>query len=186
MSSGRGRQPALGLARGKAAVSPYDARWPSEFSKESENLGSLLAPLAPRIEHVGSTAVPGLAAKPVIDIAVGFEVPGDVERARALLVAAGYDYRGDFGDRGGVIVAKGPDSARTHLLHLVAVGDDQWRRYLLFRDALRGNPLLRDRYAALKLRLAPAYWNDRNGYVEAKRPLIDQIVGGARATEDGR
>lgn len=173
---------AIGLRRGTVAVRAYDQRWPIEFAKEAAHLAELLGPSI-RIEHVGSTAVPNLAAKPLIDIAVGFEERQALDEARHRLREAGYDDRGDFGARGGVIVAKGPEDDRTHLLHLVEVGDPQWQRYLDFRDALRGDDALRDEYAALKLKLARTYWLDRDAYLSGKQPLIERVA--AHPTSEG-
>lgn len=166
---------AIGLRRGTVAVRPYDPRWPIEFASEAALLAELLGP-AIQIEHVGSTAVPNLAAKPLIDIAVGFEDREALDEARHRLREAGYDDRGDFGARGGVIVGKGPEDGRTHLLHLVEVGDPQWQRYLDFRDALRKDDALRDEYASLKQKLAKTYWLDRDTYLSGKQPFIERVA----------
>ena len=177
----RSRSPAaIGLRRGAVAVRDYDPRWPAEYEREAALLMAVLDGVVAELEHVGSTSVPGLAAKPVIDIAVAFTDRAKLEEGRRRLVAAGYDDRGDFGDRGGVIVAKGPMSNRTHVLHLVEATDDQWWRYLVFRDALRADEALRERYATLKKRLADEYWRDRQTYLDGKQPFIDQVVAERR------
>ena len=170
-----GDDPALGLTRGGVVLRDYDARWPAEFAREAARLQALLGD-GPVIEHVGSTAVPGLCAKPLIDIAVGLVDREALDAARLLLGRAGYDDRGDFGDRGGIILAKGPEDDRTHLLHLVERRDPRWDRYIAFRDALRADPGLRDRYAELKRQLAAGYWADRTAYLEGKRPFIEAMA----------
>jgi GrpB-like predicted nucleotidyltransferase (UPF0157 family) len=171
-----GHEPrSIGLRRGAVILRDYDPRWVDEFAQEAARLQALLGGHV-LIEHVGSTAVPGLPAKPLIDIALAFASRDALEDARDRLMGAGYDYRGDFGDRGGVILAKGPDGNRTHLLHLVERTDNQWDRYLAFRDALRADAALRDEYAATKQRLSAGYWDDREAYVEGKRPFIERVA----------
>jgi GrpB-like predicted nucleotidyltransferase (UPF0157 family) len=157
-------------------VRDYDPRWRDEYSREATALRDLLGQDAVQIEHVGSTAVPGLAAKPLIDIAVIFSDRTHLETARERLAATGYDDRGDVANDGGVIVAKGPPSGRTHTLHLVEVSDPQWRRWLTFRDRLRGDDDRRNEYAALKKELAARYPLDRPSYVAGKRDFIRETV----------
>ena len=147
----------LGLSRGAVIVKPYDVRWQNAYAKVEQRLETILEPLSPRIEHIGSTAVPGLAAKPVLDVAIGLSSRSNLDAAVRRLVENGYEWREDAGDAGGVIVVDGPESARTHYLHLVPTDDPQWQRYLSFRDALRRDRVLRDRYAALKVELAERF-----------------------------
>ncbi len=177
--------PAIGLSRARAVMRDYDPRWPDEFDREAGYLRHALDGLPFVIEHVGSTAVPGLPAKPLIDIAVGLVGREALEEARRRLVTGGYDDRGDFGEHGGVIVAKGPESDRTHLLHLVELGSRQWRRYLAFRDRLRVDPALRVQYAALKSGLAKDFWNDRSAYLEGKRAFVEEATDSAELDADG-
>lgn len=169
----------LGVQSGTTEVRTYDPRWREEFEREAENLRQLLLPVALQIEHIGSTAVPGLAAKPLVDIALAFSDRSALEHARRLLQAKGYEDRGDWGADGGVIVAKGPRSGRTHMLHLVEITDGQWFRYLAFRDALRADDAQRDAYAALKIDLAARYPEDRTSYVRGKRDFIEATIARA-------
>lgn len=150
----------------------YDPRWATEFEHEAGVLSRLLGPLVTAIEHVGSTSVPGLAAKPIIDIALAFESRQQLDEARRALRSAGYHDVGDFGERGGVIIAKGPRSRRTHALHLVDARSDQWRGYLAFRDRLRRDTALRERYATLKRELAARFPFDRASYLAGKVEFI--------------
>jgi GrpB-like predicted nucleotidyltransferase (UPF0157 family) len=168
-------EPPLGLARGTTVVRPYDERWPREFEREAAALRALLAGLVTAIEHVGSTAVPGLASKPVLDIAIAYPNRSVLAQARRRLVAARYHDRGELGNAGAVF-AKGPEHARTHLLHLVPAGSPQWADYLRFRDALRRDAELRERYAALKTELAHRFPSDRAAYLEGKRQLIEAAL----------
>jgi GrpB-like predicted nucleotidyltransferase (UPF0157 family) len=169
-------EPALGLRGGTTIVRAYDPRWQHEFEREAAILGSLLGELVSAIEHVGSTAVPGLAAKPVLDIAISFTDASRLAEARRRLNASGYEDRGDQGDHGGVVFAKGPASSRTHYLHLVEAGSDQWLRYLGFRDALRRDPLRRSRYEALKKRLAARFPRDRSSYQRTKGEFVEETL----------
>ncbi len=166
----------IGLERGSVVIREYDPRWATEFEREQLVLAQLLGDLDARIEHIGSTAVEGLAAKPIIDIAIGFDDRTWLEQARQLLAEVGYDDRGDFGDAGGVVFAKGSEERRTHYLHLVQVGSDQWHRYLAFRDALRGDPGRREEYAKLKRTLAMRVGNDREAYLAGKAAFIETAV----------
>ena len=127
----RREQPPLG---DPVEVVDCDASWAELFQRERERLREALGPLAAAVEHVGSTAVPGLAAKPVLDILVGaapFPLPDD---ALGALAALGYEYRGDNGVPGRQFFRTNP---RTRHLHVVAFGGEEWRRLILFRDYCR-------------------------------------------------
>lgn len=151
----------------------YDDRWPARFAAEVERL----APLLPGadIHHIGSTAVPGLAAKPVIDL---MALVADLDAPiPALVEATGYEYPAAYND---TLVDRRwlcrPSAAeRTHHLHLVA-DRDLLDAHLRFRDELRANPELRDEYAQLKLALADRYRDDREGYTEAKAAFIERAI----------
>ena len=164
------------MAQGTTSIRDYDPRWPDEYEREATAVRDLLGQEAVQIEHVGSTAVPGLAAKPLVDIAIIFPDRAQLETARERLAAAGYDDRGDLADSGGVIIAKGPLDGRTHVLHLVERSDPQWRRWLAFRDELRQDESRRNAYAALKKELAARYPLDRPSYVAGKRDFIRETV----------
>jgi GrpB-like predicted nucleotidyltransferase (UPF0157 family) len=166
-------QHALGLRQGAVIVRDYDSRWPAEYERERAILTEMLGAAVDQIEHVGSTAVPGLAAKPLVDIALGFVDRSLLDEARTRLQAAGYDDRGDLGDKGGVVLAKARESERTHILHLVLLRSDQWRRFLGFRDALRADPELRERYGMLKQGLARQFPDDRDAYLSGKVDFVE-------------
>jgi GrpB-like predicted nucleotidyltransferase (UPF0157 family) len=172
-----GESPPLGLDRDRVEIAAYDARWPREFADEAARLGELLGSAAVSIEHVGSTAVPGLDAKPVLDIAIAYANTEGLVAIRTALAAAGYEDRGDQGDAGGVVFVKGPASWRTHHLHLVAVESPQWRHYLAFRDALRFDESLRRDYATLKLELAARFPTNRSAYTDGKDAFVGCVLG---------
>jgi GrpB-like predicted nucleotidyltransferase (UPF0157 family) len=159
----------IGLERGTVHVVPPDDEWPVAFAQERHCLCQRIGHLVLDIQHVGSTAVPGLAAKPIIDIAVAVASPANVQRCRPLLVELGYIDRGDRGRKGGyVFVRERAPEVRTHHLHMVTIDDPQWANYLRFRDRLRTDRALREEYAALKWNLQERFACDRQGYTEAK------------------
>ena len=173
---------ALGLRRGTSVVREYDPRWAQEFAREELILRRALDALVSGIEHIGSTAVPGLAAKPVLDIAVALQDPSTFVEARHRLAVCGYEYRGDLGSEGGHVFTRGPETARTHYLHLQEAGSTQWRHYLAFRDMLRNDPVKRDEYAALKRDLALRFPNVRRSYLVGKATFIREAL--ARGTTE--
>ncbi len=183
-------QKILRVTREDVAIRPYDPRWPEMFRKEKEHLLECLpGELLRRIEHFGSTAVPGLSAKPIVDMLV--EVT-DLNAVRArvapVLEAQGYDYfwRPTHGDDGPPFYAwfikrDAITGARTHHIHMVERGfAEHWDR-LLFRDYLIANPEVAQEYQRLKLHLASAFPNDRVAYTRAKTDFVVQATQRAKA-----
>ena len=177
------------VIREDVAVVPYDSRWPYLFRLEKEHLLSCLPrQLIGRIEHFGSTAVPGLAAKPIVDMLV--EVT-DLEAVKAriapVLESQGYDYfwRPTSGEDEPPFYAwfikRDPvTKARSHHIHMVERDfHSHWDR-LLFRDYLIENPAIAVEYEALKIRLAASYPNDRVAYTTAKSEFIVRVTEEAR------
>jgi GrpB-like predicted nucleotidyltransferase (UPF0157 family) len=169
--------PPLGLARSKTILRAHDPRWATAFETEAVKLHSALGGVQVRLEHVGSTAVPGLLAKPILDIAVGYLDASETAEIQASLESAGYVFHGDEGEAGGLLFIKRPESFRTHHLHVVAAGSHQWENYLAFRDALRSSRKLRIAYAGLKRRLAAQFPYDRLSYQDGKSPFIEEALG---------
>jgi GrpB-like predicted nucleotidyltransferase (UPF0157 family) len=171
---------ALGLESGAVRVVPYDERWPVLFREESDRLHASLrsAGLHAVIEHVGSTAVPGLAAKPVLDIAVGHPVDADVSAYIAALTGRGYSHRGEQGVPGREFFRRG--EPRSYHVHLTAVGNDNWWEHITFRDRLRADVGLRDAYANLKRDLAARFPRDRAAYIAGKEKFVMEVLRSAR------
>mgnify|MGYP001405749651 FL=1 len=164
------------MAEAPIEVAPYDARWPAAFEQERALLAEALGPwLAGPPEHIGSTAVPGLAAKPVIDIMAPVHTLAAsrpaIEAARELGYMH-YPYKPDVMHW----FCKPSAAHRTHHLHLVPLGSPLWRERLAFRDALRADPELRASYQALKLDLAQRHRLVREAYTDAKTPFIEQVL----------
>jgi GrpB-like predicted nucleotidyltransferase (UPF0157 family) len=171
------------------AIVPYDGRWPDLFHREKEHLLACLPEdLIRRIEHFGSTAVPGLAAKPVVDMLVEVTDLGATRaRIAPVLEALGYDYfwRPTVGDDGPPFYAwfirRDPASgARTHHIHMVEAGFAQHWDRLLFRDFLIDHPPVAREYEGLKRRLASAHPNDRVAYTQGKTEFVARVTEQAK------
>ena len=163
----------------EVAVVPYDPRWPILFEMERNHLRACLPEdLIGRIEHFGSTAVPGLAAKPIVDILVEVSDLEETKRRVApILEGQGYDYfwRPTWGDDQppyyAWFIKRDGRGVRTHHLHMVESHFEHWDR-LLFRDYLIAHPAVAGEYAALKFQLAEAHRDDRVTYTKAKTDFI--------------
>jgi len=164
----------LGLGSGTVRVVPYDPRWPELFQAELQRLTTALLPLAATIEHIGSTAVPGLAAKPVLDILAGYDDPELLQQFIMRFEAAGYEHRGEQGIPGREFFRRG--KPRSYHLHFTRTGNAFWRRHLGFRDLLRSDPVLRDAYAELKHQLAARFPTNREAYIEGKTEFIQAAL----------
>lgn len=156
-------------------IREYDPTWPDQFSDLASRVTAALGALRPQVEHVGSTAVPGLAAKPVIDMDVVLALPSDLPEAICRLGAIGYVHEGDLGIVGRESFRWPAGEARHHLYVLIA-GAEELRLHLAFREALRSNRIIRDAYAELKKDLALRYAHDRKSYTEAKSAFITRII----------
>jgi GrpB-like predicted nucleotidyltransferase (UPF0157 family) len=160
-------------------VVAYDPSWPEHFAALGRRLRSELGAAALRIDHIGSTAVPGLAAKPVIDVQVSVAALEPMDVYRGALQRAGFVWRADNPEltKRYFREAAGP---RTHL-HVRRAGSFGEQLALLFRDYLRAHPDAAAEYAALKERLAQQLRNQRTAYVDAKGPLIWELTRRADA-----
>jgi GrpB-like predicted nucleotidyltransferase (UPF0157 family) len=157
-------------------IRDYDPSWPVVFSKLATEVMSALGSLVVAIEHIGSTAVPGLAAKPIIDLDVVLASSADLPEAIRLLTTLGYAHQGNLGVPGREAFRCPPGEPRHHLYVLIA-GANELRRHLAFRDALRSSEDLRIQYTEHKRALAKAYQDDRSGYTDAKTDFITSVVG---------
>jgi GrpB-like predicted nucleotidyltransferase (UPF0157 family) len=163
-----------------SVIVPYDPLWPEEFRVEAQRIERACDDLEIRLEHIGSTSVPGLSAKPIIDIAAG--VPSRADRTPFIqsLKELGYEHLGAYGIPGRDYFRRG--SPRSHHVHMVSWSSAVWREHLLFRDALRGNATLRLEYEALKRQLALTHAGDRASYQAEKGPFIQAVLRQARLT----
>lgn len=167
----------LGLEYGIVRLAPHSAEWAEAFRRERERLEIALAAFSPEIEHVGSTAVPGLAAKPILDIAVGVPARVDLDLLIPVFEGLGCIYRGDAGARGGrLFVRESASKVRTHHLHLLHLDDPQWGQYVGFRDLLIRSEWARQLYLEEKRALAARHPDDRNAYSVAKDSIVQRLL----------
>ena len=167
----------LGLKRGAVQVVAYCSDWCTLFEQEWRALNQHIGHLVLDIQHVGSTAVPGLDAKPIIDIAVAVNSSMEISQIRPLLCALDYLDRGDGGISGECLFVKeSAPEVRTHHLHIVSIDSPLWSNYLRFRDVLRTDAMLRSRYAALKKTSQERFSQDRKAYTASKHAFIQEIL----------
>ncbi len=163
----------LGLKKNLNLLVDYDPLWGAAFIEERDRLAGALGDIAKGIEHYGSTAVPGMRAKPILDILVGVSPLDDWVRCRGPLEALGYDYAADAGVSRHHIFGRGRDATeRTHLTHVVEFLAEEWCSNLALRDALRRDESLRAKYLEVKERAVAAAPTNRVRYNELKGPFL--------------
>ena len=160
-------------------IADYNPRWPELFELEAGKIRAVLGSRALRIEHTGSTSVPGLAAKPVLDILLVVTNSADEDAYAPALEAAGYRLRIREPDWCGHRMFKGPGTEIN--LHVFSSGCPEIDRILLFRNWLRSSATDRDLYARTKLHLAQQEWETVQNYADAKTAVIEEILARARA-----
>ena len=183
----------LGIPRTSAVVVPYDPEWPVLFEKERVSITSAVGHIVAGVHHVGSTAIPGMPAKPILDIAVLLHEFEDGERCIEPMESIGYVHKGadevDIpGDR--FFLRGHPpqegcsdgEEIRTHVLHMYTVDSPIRQNHFLFRDYLIAHPGAAAEYARLKFALAEKYSDDRASYTAGKRSFIAEVL--AKAAEE--
>ena len=156
-------------------IREYDPAWPSQFGIISDRIFESLGKIVRRIEHIGSTSVPNLAAKSIIDLDVVLGSQADLPEAIRLLEKIGYMHEGNLGIIGRAAF-RSPQNEVRHHLYVVMEGAEELRRHIAFRDALRRDAALRSSYEQLKRALADRYADDRSAYTEAKSSFITAIL----------
>ena len=160
-------------------IATYDPSWPEIFAGEAQAIRQALGDALAGIEHVGSTSIPGLAAKPIVDILVSVTPPAAA--SILALEALGYDCRGECGIPGRLFFRKGlVEFKRTHHLHLIEAGHEQWLSMLGFRDYLRSHPGDVRRYEDLKRALAEKFKDNRQAYTRGKADFIQNVLEKAK------
>ena len=161
----------------EVVLAAYDPSWPEIFAGEAEAIRQVLGDVLIGIEHVGSTSVPGLTSKPVIDIVVTVTSLAAGTAAIRALEALGYDCRGENGIPGRLFFRKGAiEFKRTHHLHLIEAGHEQWESMLAFRDYLRSHPGDARRYEELKRALAVKFRDNRSAYTNGKAEFVRAVL----------
>lgn len=162
-------------------VVPYDPGWPAQFAKLRDRIAAALGDLAVGIEHVGGTAVPGLDAKPIVDLDVVVRPEQDLAVVVERLGTLGYEHLGDLGVHGrDAFRASAADPLPRHHLYVCPAGSAALSAHLTLRDELRADPALAAQYAALKRELAARYRADRDAYTEGKTHFITGVLLRAR------
>jgi len=159
----------------------YDPQWPGLFGREADRIRAVLGRRALRIEHTGSTSVPGLVAKPILDVLLVVADSGDEDMYAPALEAAGYLLRIRETNWYEHRMFKGADTDIN--LHVFSSGCPEIDRMLIFRDWLRDNAADRDLYARTKLALAQQEWKDVQNYADAKTVVIEEIITRARVAQ---
>ncbi len=159
----------------------YDPRWPELYEEEKKVILGVIGHKVSIIEHIGSTSVPGLGAKPIIDMMAGVDSQEDADECVSLLLDVGYDDVTPEPEEEEWFNCLGKGHRGVyHHLHLVKSGSAWFEKHILFRDFLRGNPEVAREYHELKRRLAERYRNERQSYTDAKTEFIDSIIAKAR------
>lgn len=156
-------------------VVPYDPAWPRMFQQESGVLSSALGSEMVAIHHIGSTAIPGISAKPIIDVLVDVADIEKIDRLNPEMERLGYVPHGEFGIPGRRYLTKDCGSTRTHHVHIFQTGDPEIARHLAFRDYLIAQPDEAQAYSRVKEELARQFPNDRDAYQDGKDAFIKEM-----------
>lgn len=171
----------FGLHPGELRLVPVGPEWRQRFSAERDRLSDALGTAAIDIQHVGSTAVPGILAKPILDIAVALHSFENGHQLVPLLVALGYDYRGEYGiPRRHYFVCGAP--RRTHHLHMLEQTSADWERHIRFRDLLLSSPAMASKYSELKRVNVSESSGNRDLYQALKSSFISRAHGSETRT----
>lgn len=155
----------------KVEVVKYNPEWSEIYNSEKVKLNESLGGLIKSIHHIGSTSIPGLAAKPIIDIIIEVCSLDTLDNSIPVMESLGYEVKGEFGIPGRRYYRKG-GSNRTHQIHAFKVGDANIKRHIAFRDYLKSHPDVMLEYASLKMALAKRFDNDVDGYCDGKDDFV--------------
>ncbi len=166
----------LGLESGVVRLVPYQSAWSVLFEREASRLREVTGNKIGRIEHMGSTAIPGMEAKPILDLMAEVETEADGLGLAPAIETLGYEFRPDEDVPGRLYFRKRlPDGRCTHHLSLTERGSEFSRRQILFRDYLRSHARLMQEYLVLKRRLAARFRFDRESYIEGKTEFVKKV-----------
>lgn len=168
-------EPILGLEPGSVRLRPYTPQWADLYLAEAKVIRAVLGALALDVQHVGSTAVPGMMSKPILDIAVAVVALHDYALCIAPLATLGYEHAHWAGLQQDEVFGKGV--SRTHLVHVVEHQGEKWHEYIRFRDRLRQDPATAHAYQLLKVSLSESFADNRAAYTDAKHAFIREVLG---------
>lgn len=167
----------LGLKRWTVRLASYSEDWEREFQLAKAELESLLKNLDLQIEHIGSTSIPNMLSKPILDIGIGTGSKEEIRPIGKILTQNGYLDRGDRKDRGGYLLAKSTSQdVVSHHIHILESSDEQWKNYLDFRNKLRADKELSTEYASLKEQLLKVHKGNREKYTNGKNEFIKRVL----------
>ena len=164
----------LGLEHNVVRLSDHTQLWAELYREEEDRIMTAVRYLIIDLQHIGSTAIPGIKAKPILDMMAGVPQLENALLCKAPLEAIGYDYIADAGIANDYVFGKG--LARTHYLHVVEYGGAKWTNHLCFRDRLRNDPALAQAYGKLKEELSQRFSDSRAIYHDAKSKFISEVV----------
>ena len=166
----------IGLQRGTVKLVAHNPKWAERFSEEKELLAKILGEKTLDLRHIGSTSVPGILAKPILDILAAVKALAEVEAFIQDLNKVGYQDKGDGGVFGRRFFVKGGEAKRTHHLNFCEMNSFFWESHLAFCDYLRRHPDAAKEYSALKRGLADRFPNDRGAYTSGKAEFVRSIL----------
>jgi len=164
----------IGLEQGEVKLYPYNFKWKKVFEEEKKQIQIGIGKYILEIQHIGSTAIPRILAKPIIDIAVAVKNFEEASICIDLLVKLEYEYKGEFGIPRRHFFVKG--DPRLFHLHMLEITSKEWKNHISFRDFLREHPDKAKLYSELKLQLVQKYKSDREAYSDNKAPFIEEIL----------
>ncbi len=166
----------IGLKRGTVKLVKYNPKWEQSFECEVKKIKKIFSKDALDIQHVGSTAIPGILAKPIIDIALIVPSLQKAKRYKRKLKEIGYEIKKNDTRKERLFFTKGPEKKRTHYLHIGKIGSGYAEDMILFRDYLRSHKNVAKKYSELKEKLAEQYQDKREIYTAKKEKLIKKII----------
>ena len=178
----------LGVKRGDVFLCPHEVAWETEAKNTIDSLKAILGDVAKGIEHVGSTSIPTIMAKPIIDIALAVKSFDEILAKTGELEAAGFYYRPNASDREQLLFScgnyyDGTGSLQTHFIHVVLTGGEEWSNYIAFKNYLLKHEPVAKQYEALKISLAKEFEGHREKYTPGKHGLITVILKKARMAD---
>ncbi len=166
--------------RDEIVILPYSDEWIPIFEREKKRLSKALGSQIASIEHIGSTAVPGLSAKPVIDMVVGVRSMKEADALLPVFEDLGYltsiEFNKTLQDERFLMKLNDHGTARTHHVHIIPYQGPNWKKRIAFRDLLRSNAVLAEEYCALKIMLSEKFKYDRENYTQAKTHFIEEAL----------
>lgn len=167
-------------------VVPYDPHWQVLFERAARELVEICGAEVVAIHHVGSTAIPDISAKPIIDVLVEVRCIEKIDEFNPEMIERGYLPKGEFGIRGRRFFIKGDEEQRSHHIHMFQTGNPEFERHIAFRDYMIAHPEEAEAYSRLKEELARRFAHDIEGYIAGKDAFIKEIERKALVWKKGR